>query len=95
MERVFQKKLLINSKIKVVQKFYKIGNSSDLYSIPLKEILKSEQCTELTGEQRKRTDDEIEKIIGNFSYFTYINFLFQQGEESFLNFTPPKKKRNS
>lgn len=82
-----------NSKIKVVQKFYKIGNCMDLYSIPLKEILKNEQCTELTGEQRKRTDDEIEKVIGNFPYFTYINFLFQQGEESFRNFTPAKKKK--
>ena len=80
-----------NSKIKVVQKFYKIGNSSDLYSIPLKEILKSEQCTELTGEQRKRTDDEIEKIIEIFRIFIYINFLFQQGEESF-EILPQKKK---
>lgn len=83
-----------NGKIKSVQKFYMIPNcSKDLNNISISNLLKEENCQELTGEQRKRTDEEIEKIIGNFSYFTYINFFFQQNEESFRFFTPAKKKK--
>ena len=82
-----------SGKIKVSQKFYSISGVDHVYKKTIKELLADEACSELTGEQRKKTDQEIEKIIGNFYYFTFINFFFQQGEESFRNLPPVKKKK--
>ncbi len=82
-----------NGKIKVQQKFYNLPREQNTPQTPVKTLLGHKGCHELTGEQRKRTDDEIEKTIGNFQYFAFNNFFFQQGEESFRSFAPAKKKR--
>ena len=78
-------------KIKVVEKFFKLENSRQVSNID--SLLRDEKCIELTGEQRKRTDKEIEKIIGGFSSFIYNNLFLQQNEESFRFLVASKKKK--
>lgn len=78
-------------KIKVVEKFFKLENCKQVSNID--SLLKDEKCIELTGEQRKRTDKEIEKVIGGFSSFIYNNLFLQQNEESFRFLVASKKKK--
>ena len=68
-----------NDKIKLSTKFFKLSSTKNK--------------TELTGEQRKKTNQFIEQIIGKYDTFIYINSYLQQREQSFREMTPTVKKR--
>lgn len=68
-----------NEKIKQVTKFFQISCTNEKL--------------ELTGEQRKRTNQFIEQIVGKYDSFIYINSYLQQREQSFRDMTPSLKKK--
>ena len=68
-----------NEKIKQVTKFFQISSVNEKL--------------ELTGEQRKRTNQFIEQIVGKYDTFIYINSYLQQREQSFRDMTSSLKKK--
>lgn len=68
-----------NEKIKQITKFFQISSTNEKM--------------ELTGEQRKRTNQFIEQIVGKYDSFIYINSYLQQREQSFRDMTSSLKKK--
>ena len=75
-----------DNKINTVQKLFlvKYNNNDDSYKI----------INELTDEHRKKTDEFIQKIIGNYETFIYTNFFLQQKEKYFKDLSSMEKKKN-
>ena len=74
-----------DNKINTVQKLFlvKYNNNDDSYKI----------INELTDEHRKKTDEFIQKIIGNYETFIYTNFFLQQKEKYFKDLSSMEKKK--
>ena len=74
-----------DNKINTVQKLFsvKYNNNDDTYEI----------INELTDEHRKKTDEFIQKIIGNYETFIYTNFFLQQKEKYFKDLSSMEKKK--
>ena len=73
------------NKINTIQKLFLVSynNNDDSYKI----------INELTDEHRKKTDEFIQKIIGNYETFIYTNFFLQQKEKYFKDLSSMEKKK--
>ena len=86
--------LKIGSETYLIQKEYKRQKNEKIKQTPkFFKISSTKKKTELTGEQRKKTNQFIEHIIGKYDTFIYINSYLQQREQSFREMTPTVKKK--